>query len=621
MRSRSHFPEPELVYDVGTNYERSLSEFTARKYLPEDFMISFFMNVFGNLKKSVVLVAFLAVLGTVILFIRQQFLTGDELRYLLYATSFIRHLTLVMPVEEWSAVTLQAARFPSTTLPSGGNSAVVMNGVYLPVFLSPVAGLFSLAGLRFVTLLTGFFGLFRLFRMASGITGQNAALAATMIAALSLPLIAYLHVFYMEAFLFTFTVVSWERICYRDRNAGWKQDSLTAAILVAIPFIHMRGCVVAVFLSFLLLQKIWASNQKKRAVLISACAAAVGVVFILANLAVYGAITGPVNSARPPLPGEWFSVISMQLFNVRHGFFAYAPIWIIGYAGLLYGSLGKPVPLARQALILAVIAAFTGVGVNPGECWPARFWCLSLPMLTVGLAIWMRHARGLATWLAFLLLLLPTLLNTGLYFYDPNVFVENRQFSATWEILFRHLTSAFRPGYLLPVEDDDPADMLAAAYFTFASMAVILLCVGALRWRLMSLPVIGIFLAIADLSHVKLVPCSGEAGINEPHRLVVSPSPPIRAFSIMSGRPYESWFTPGQLHRFHVSVFSEAGKSMSWSIPANQVVTVSCNVPVRQMELRTDDFDLTDEVNYHIDFAISRSVLRRWFAARSCREL
>src|SRR5260221_11665246 len=128
------------------------------------------------------------------------------------------------------------------------------------------------------------------------------------------------------------------------------------------------------------------------------------------------------------MPWDGFGVIAMQLFNVRHGLFAFAPIWLLGYAGLCVGAAqGRTV--AWQGLGLALIAVFTSIGVNPGECWPARFWVLSMPMLAVGLCLWWQAGTGPLLRGITVALAVVTLANTAMFLRAPNAFLENRQTS------------------------------------------------------------------------------------------------------------------------------------------------------------------------------------------------
>ena len=99
-----------------------------------------------------------------------------------------------------------------------------------------------------------------------------------------------------------------------------------AAAAFAIPFAHPCGAGVAALLfagllAILIRQPLWARAS-------AACGLAflAGIAFMALNLSIYGAVTGPVNTARRRPPTQWFPVLSMQLFDVRHGLFAYAPV-------------------------------------------------------------------------------------------------------------------------------------------------------------------------------------------------------------------------------------------------------------------------------------------------------
>ena len=180
-------------------------------------------------------------------------------------------------------------------------------------------------------------------------------------------------------------------------------------------------------------------------------------------------------------------MLSMQSFNVRHGLIAYAPVWLLGFAGL-WGGSAKGIMIARQGLVLAVIAAVTGVGINPGECWPARFWVLSIPMLAVGLCVTWELGHAMLLRAITVALICATLVNTVIFFGSPNTFLENRQTTATYQLLFQKV-GYFDFGLMLPVEVDDAPDQALARNLATASGVFVLLthlipCRAGIRWRM-----------------------------------------------------------------------------------------------------------------------------------------
>ena len=548
----------------------------------------------------------------VVVFGNRLLLTGDEQRYLLYALSFFRHGTLTMPLAEWNQVMLHVTHGGATSLPAGGGGVVVMNGVYWPVILSPVAGLFSLAGLRAATLLAGLAGLAVLHRLLRRVAGPLPSLAALFIVAFSMPLLPYLHLFYMETFLFALVCWAWQRLQTTGRGASY--DLLTAAILIVIPIVHMRGSGVASLLFAGLLAQVLERRLRRRAALLLAVAATMAVGFAGLNLAIYGTVTGPVNTARPPLPSDWFPVLSMQLFNVHHGLFAYAPIWIAGYAGLACGAwrAGRfgddpAFRLLRQALALAIVAAVTGVGVNPGECWPARFWVLSTPMLTVGLAYWLHRMRGVLPALCLAGLLGITAANTMLFVKKPNEFIYDRQSSTTYTLLF-NLLGQVEANLVLPVETGSAVDAAAARDLTLAAGAMILLLAISLRVRMAAAPAFLLLLAVLDLARAHRLPPSDYAADVRPDRLSLLLNRPVRHPAVEIGQQWQTWFVPPALERFTVRSGGPGNAAAVGS--ANQTIVSGCQGFTRTLQVEAKGIDLQAQAGHRLVVLESDSLLR-----------
>lgn len=557
----------------------------------------------------------MAILSFLLLNSNRQIMTGDEPRYLIYAVSVIRHGVFTMQPSEWSRLSQSVVGYPSAALPTGAKGAFLMNGVYIPTLLSPIAGLLKLWGLRLATLLAGIGGLFCLYQLLRRTAGPLPALASLAIAAFSIPLLPYLHLFYMETFVFALVCWAWLRLQTHVRSLSG--DLLTTLVIVSIPFAHLRGAVVAALLFTGLLSIVIRQRRWKRVVTICLIASTSGLAFVLLNLWIYGAVTGPVNTARPPLPTQWFPVLSMQLFNVHHGLFAYAPVWVLGYAGL-WASLGlrggPGFPIARQALILATAAALTGVGVNPGECWPARFWVLSVPMLSVGLCVWMERARGITATACFILLLLATLTNTVFFFKSPNAFLENRQTSMTYDALFDrfgHLDA----NVLLPVENDDDANRIAAEELAFGTGVFILLMAFGLRYRAASIPALLLLLATIDLARVHRVRDPIVAA--SLHRLRIDLPRPVTVATVEIGHGEQTWFAPPDYTRFRIETLGRIGNTTSIRA-ADQDVSVACRSGVRAIDITTDGLDLRVQADYRLRLLATSSLLRRLVQGGEC---
>jgi hypothetical protein len=548
-------------------------------------------------------------LSAMLLLGHKQVMTGDEPRYLMYAYSIVENGRFVMTLPEWQSLYLSVTQTPASELPMGGGGAVLMNGVYLPTLLAPVARVFALAGLRAVTLIVGLTGLLYLVRLCRRYASPGASLLATGVAAFCIPLLPYLHLFYMETFLFALVCCVWERLQVTDRET--RGDALTGIFIIAIPFVHLRGAVVAAVFFVALLWQQYARDRRGHAFALIAFGTLALACFIASNVAIYGAVTGPVNSARPPLPTEWFSVISMQSFNVRHGLIAYAPVWLLGYAGLLGGAILK-VPLARQGLALALTATVTGVGINPGESWPARFWVLSVPTLAVGLCIFWELGRSVLLRSIVVLLITATLVNTVIFFRVPNAFLENRQTGATYQYLFDKLGHVDF-GLMLPVETGDAVNVNAARNLAIGGAAMVVLLAAALARRkaLYATPVVLLLLAAFDLSRVKVLPQrdytlqTTENGFNIVFRQ------PVSAAYIQFGRYWQTWSKPPAWDQFSLALAGEVGHEVRELLAANQVIAASCASGVQMVSVSSSsDFDFHSQLSSRLVVYQSRSFLR-----------
>ena len=554
-----------------------------------------------------------------------QALTGDEPRYLMYAYSILKNGRFVMTLPEWHHLYLSVTGSPTSFLPSGAGGIVLLNSVYLPTLLAPVAYFFALSGLRAVTLISGVIGMFYLLRLCRRFASPSASLLATGIAGFSIPLLPYLHLFYMETFLFALVCCVWDRLQKEDR--GTTGDLITATIILAIPFVHMRGSVVAAVFYVALLWQQYVRRRRGHVVALVALGAAAFAIFVAMNLAIYGVITGPVNTGRPPLPSQLFSVLSMQSFNVHHGLFAYAPVWMLGYAGLWGGSMRR-IPTARQGLVLAAIAAVTGVGIMPGECWPARYWVLSIPMLAVGLCVFWELGRSVLLRAIAVFLIGATLVNSVIFFRAPNAFLENRQSTATYQRLF-DTVGHFNFGLMLPVGGDDAVDVDAARNLARAvdvdaarnlaigAAAIILLLTLALASRrsIYATPVVLLLLATLDLSRVSIVPPREYTVQRTANGFSVAFHAPISVSYVQFGAYWQAWFTPPDWQRFAMVVSGTDAQQFRELRFANQVISASCSSGIQSISVEGPPvFDFSSQIQARFIVYRSRSLLRDCFS-------
>ena len=274
--------------------------------------------------------------------------------------------------------------------------------------------------------------------------------------------------------------------------------------------------------------------------------------------------------------------------------------------------------LLRQALALGIVAAVTGVGVNPGECWPARFWVLSTQMLTVGLAYWLHRMRGVFPTLCFAGLLGVTAVNTMLFVKKPNEFIYDRQSSTTYTILF-NLLGHVEANLVLPVETGSAADTAAARDLTLTAGAMILLLAISLRVRLAAAPALLLLLAVLDLARAHRLPASDYAADVRPDRLSLVLNRPVRHPVVEIGQQWQTWFVPPALERF--TVLSGGPGNAATVGPANQTIFSGCQGFTRTLQVEARGIDLQAQAGHRLVVLESTSLLRRMFRSGSCRKV
>ena len=515
-----------------------------------------------------------------------QALTGDEPRYFLYSYAFFANGSFEMSPSEWPAVYFRATGADGVAYPGVG---ATNHAIYIPVLLSPIAYVFSLAGLRTTSLLVGLAGLWCLLQVCLQATGKAVwpAMAAIALATLSLPLLPYLHLFYMEAFLFAAFSAGWYRVHAAPASRG--NDLVTGALILSLPFIHLRGSVVGAVLFVIFLWQVYRHRARTdalpRIALLAGVAAAALLVLVGCNVLVYGSVLGSVSTARPPEMSFLFSMVALQWFNIHHGLMAYAPVWLLGYAGLVAGALAGA-PLPREGLVLAAVVILTSIGINPGECWPARFWVLSIPMLAVGLAWWLHVARSPLLRAVTLGLIILTLTNSLIFIGEPNLFLENRQTPVTYQRLFDYLP-LLHFGLVLPHEIEVEPH-LGWARFLLLTAVVFMAALVASQFRpVMGWVALAILLIAVDSARVRVIPSSGYQISSTADGLRVDM---LRALGpvayVQYGHKYQSWFDGATLTPVSIAVTGRNGGSDRWQAPAYQIISARCRGGVVAIEFR-----------------------------------
>jgi len=294
--------------------------------------------------------------------------------------------------------------------------------------------------------------------------------------------------------------------------------------------------------------------------------------------------------------------------------FAYAPVWLLGVAGLLVGTV-RGSALVRQALVLAAIAAATSVGRDAGESWPARYWIPLIPMFAVGFCAWWDNARRPLPRLVATLLVAFSLVNTVLFFYAPNDFLENRASTKTYQTLFDtfgHLDF----GLVLPVVADDQPNLAAAhGLAIFSGIFIFLMAMAAMRrhavYAVLCLALIAV---AADLAHVCVLGPADYRTELAPGRLKIDFNTRVKAVYVQFGDYRDPWYDLTYGQRFAVNSLSSDGRGYQADLAANQVVGASCRGGIQSVTIESPPdagVDVGSEASQKLVVYRSESLLRR----------
>jgi len=309
--------------------------------------------------------------------------------------------------------------------------------------------------------------------------GSNTAVALTIaIVAFSLPLVAYMRLLYPEVLLFTAAALALRSLLAKHYLA-------TALLAVVLPLVHARALPLSIaFVALILLDGL---RERRRAALSSIamyCALEIGVAVLRQRWP--DAFGGTAFPTYQPQLDLFLWRAGLAFFDVRHGLLAYAPIYLIGFAGLIAGVLKRNRACTYCALLF-LPTFLTFMWSNAGDSWTARFWVLALPFLAVGLTYWFASIKEPAAWALTIPSVLLGVLNTALLADEPEWFLQNRRASLTYQVIYK-LTHVFL-GANLPIDKGDNLSLPAAvnglsALTVFAlSLLVLLVLAVALPAR------------------------------------------------------------------------------------------------------------------------------------------
>ncbi len=414
-------------------------------------------------------------LGVVGATVRPMAFTGDETRYAAQGVALFTTGTIHPDARAWTAFVersgLSPARYPlasvSAVAPAIGPSFAF--GAFLR--------LAGLDGGRWAAYVACCIGIFALYVFLRSLVRPPIAIFTTVMVTFSLPLVAYARLVYPDVLLFALVSVAFSLLRSERRFAS-------VVVASALPFVHVRASLLAAaFVAIAILDAARHGAPRSKIVRLAAFFAAAMLLLATVQYRVYGDVLGPAFPSYRPSLAIFVERAGLQLFDVRHGLLAYAPIYLIGIAGLVAAVLARD-RLGTYAALTFASYFITFVWSTASESWTARFWVAAIPMLAVGISFWISRISRWTGWLPLVPCAILTLVNVGLYCREPAWFLENRRASVSYAELF--FATHLHLGLYLPIDTDAtglPQDTSALPWLLvwFALLTALLVYVALVR--------------------------------------------------------------------------------------------------------------------------------------------
>jgi hypothetical protein len=428
------------------------------------------------------ILALLILVGLTTHIARKLTYTGDEPRYLLYALSLNLEGKPVMSEGGYEehrkrpTPRIGVASYPFADI-QGSGSTRPSHSIFPSMIYAPVVTLLPLQQVRLVSLLAATVGLWFLAKIFISLKlPLFVALGGFVPAAIFLPALPYYFLALPEAFLFLLVCVAFWNICSSSDTLRSFSPAIISSCLA--PFIHLRGLAlfltIMLYLTFKLGWRGGARGSWRNLIWVACICSATMALVVLYNRAVYGHAFGSTNTARPSLT---FESITFLIFNWRHGLFAYAPIYLLSFAGLVAG-LWRREPWALPSAVFLMLLIAASAGPDPGESYPARFWVQGVPVLAICLIGFLQGRMQTVFRIGIYgVLFLVSSAHTILFTLKSHLYMEARNGASPYDYLF-DLVPWVHLGFWLNLAGERSIQLVALG---FCCVLIILIALASIR--------------------------------------------------------------------------------------------------------------------------------------------
>ena len=472
-------------------------------------------------------------LGAVGASVHRMAFTGDETRYAAQGVALYSTGTLHPNAPTWAAFLdrsgLSSAAYPLASV------AAVAPAIGPSIVFGAFLRLAGLDGGRWAAYVAGCIGIVALTLLLRSLVRPWIATWTIVIVTFSLPLVAYVRLVYPDVLLFALVAIAL-LLLRRERRFA------SVVVASALPFVHMRASLLAATLvAIVMFDAAQHAATRSKILRLGAFFGAAMILLATIQHRLYGNVLGPAFPSYPPSLARFVERAGFQLFDVRHGLLAYAPIYLIGIAGLIAAVLARDRFGTYAALALASYFV-TFVWSTASESWTARFWVAAIPMLAIGISFWISRISQWSGWLPVVPCALLTLVNFGLYCREPAWFLENRRASVSYAELF--FATHLHLGLSLPIDSDAtglPQDTTALPWLLawFVVLVALLVCVAIVRGPVSrrALAIASFFtLTVPIVASVQRVVSPSDYHISEVHDgpgILIEPRDPPERFTAL----------------------------------------------------------------------------------------
>lgn len=379
------------------------------------------------------------------LFVKNVAFTGDETRFTYYTVSFAKVGNFNLKFPEWFNYEIKNNLVPYEPQLQNARPG---HSIVVPILLSTIVNYIDFVTLRWSSFVIGIVGilliglLLRLLKYS-----KKVILFVLLIISTTIPVLPYFQIIYSDIWLFTFVSLCLYLLFYLVKTIGVSITKtqtkivlfiITPIVFSFLPFLHLRLIGLTFVLLLIYIYNLWKLRlyiTKLNYLSVFIVIIFMTLTFVYTQINIYGSVFSSASAAFTPSLNNVYDRLIVSLLDYRHGLFTFTPLLYFAFLGLISASLKRS---KTEIITLLLISSLLVISIwgSASESLPGRFWVAVIPMLSIGLASWLKNKKSLLEILLFIILMIISYVNSIYYILEPNVFLNNRFYSYTYDKLF-----------------------------------------------------------------------------------------------------------------------------------------------------------------------------------------